>query len=143
MNAKNEEKNNELIEAWQSYEKFGFKLVPVSIRIKNGKKSIDIPYWKKQSYSQIDFERNIIKRDGIAIKAGTQSNLFVVDVDKSDDRDGTDTLQKAGVSDYLKDNIPQEQGLDIVFYRWKQLENHHNCHFRLVFRILLMKSKVL
>lgn len=89
---------NVLIQEWKRYKKFGLKLVPVRLTLKDGRKIVDIPLWKGRSYALSDLLKRIGFYNGIAVKTG--GNLFVIDIDKED------VLQKHGISKEDLKDIP-------------------------------------
>jgi len=89
----------DLSNAWLYYEKLGFKMVSLTLQLKNGKKvTTNIPPWKNQSFTSTAIKEC---HNAIAIITGEVSQLMVIDIDK------TDTT----LSDVL-----DEYGLDIAEY---------------------------
>jgi len=72
----------DLSNAWRYYEKLGFKMVPLTLQLKNGKKVVtNMLPWENQSFTSAAIKQC---HNAIAIKTGEASQLMVIDIDKTD-----------------------------------------------------------
>ncbi len=65
--------------AWLYYDKLGFKMVPLTLKLVNGKKVVmNMPRWKKQALASASIKP---RHNALAIITGEESQLMVIDID--------------------------------------------------------------